>query len=85
MSESPARRRPWAFFPLGIRLAERVDTRLVPWAWAVNGCATVIGTLVAVIAGMTWSFTVVVLAAVTIYVVGVLGLYSVESRKAGPA
>ena len=39
------------FFPLGVRIAERVNPRLVPWVWAVNGCATVIGTLVAVIAG----------------------------------
>src|SRR5262249_32631516 len=45
------------FFPLGIRLASREHAQLVPWAWAVNGCATVIGTLVAVMAGMTWSFT----------------------------
>ena len=49
------------FFPLGIRIAERANPRLVPWAWAVNGCATVIGTLVAVIAGMSSSFTTVTL------------------------
>jgi len=63
-----------SFFPLGIRLAERVNPRLVPWAWAVNGCATVVGTLVAVMAGMTWSFTAVALAALALYVGGVLGL-----------
>ena len=69
-----------SFFPLGIRLAERVNPRLVPWAWAVNGCATVIGTLLAVMAGMTWSFTAVALAAMGIYALGVLGLYRTERR-----
>jgi hypothetical protein len=69
-----------SFFPLGIRMAERVNPRLVPWAWAVNGCATVIGTLLAVMAGMTWSFTAVTLAAMGIYALGVLGLYRAERR-----
>jgi hypothetical protein len=72
-----------AFFPLGIRMAERTDATLVPWAWAVNGCATVIGTLVAVMAGMTWSFTAVTLVAMGVYVVGVTSLWAVE--RATPA
>jgi len=67
-----------SFFPLGIRLAERTNPLLVPWAWAVNGCATVIGTLVAVMAGMTWSFTVVTLVAMAAYVVGITALWTVE-------
>jgi predicted membrane-bound spermidine synthase len=71
-----------SFFPLGIRMAERVNPRLVPWGWAVNGCATVVGTLLAVMAGMTWSFTVVALAAAAIYVLGVLGLFFVERGAA---
>jgi spermidine synthase len=73
------------FFPLGIRMAERAHPRLVPWAWAVNGCATVVGTLLAVMAGMTWSFTAVALVAIAIYVVGVAALVAVERARAGPA
>jgi len=53
----------------------------VPWAWAVNGCATVIGTLVAVMAGMTWSFTAVALGALAIYAGGVLALWSAERAQ----
>jgi SAM-dependent methyltransferase len=70
-----------AFFPLGIRLLERANPKLVPWAWAVNGCATVIGTLVAVMAGMTWSFTAVALGALAIYAGGVLALWSAERAQ----
>jgi SAM-dependent methyltransferase len=73
-----------AFFPLGIRLAEQVNPRLVPWAWAVNGCATVVGTLLAVMAGMTTSFTSVALLALAIYTGGVLFL-SLASRSRSPA
>jgi predicted membrane-bound spermidine synthase len=69
-----------AFFPLGIRMAERTGRSLVPWAWAVNGCATVIGTLLAVMAGMTWSFTAVTLGALVIYALGVTALWASERR-----
>jgi hypothetical protein len=67
-----------SFFPLGIRMAERTNPKLVPWAWAVNGCATVIGTLVAVMAGMTWSFTAVTLVAMAVYAAGVGALWAAE-------
>jgi hypothetical protein len=74
-----------SFFPLGIRMAERTNAKLVPWAWAVNGCATVIGTLVAVMAGMTWSFTAVTLVAMAVYVVGVCALWAVERKTPAEA
>jgi hypothetical protein len=70
------------FFPLGVRMAERAGASLVPWAWAVNGCATVVGTLLAVMAGMTWSFTAVTLGALAIYAAGVLALWASERGRA---
>jgi hypothetical protein len=71
-----------SFFPLGIRVAERLNPRLVPWAWAVNACATVVGTLLAVVFAMAWGFTLVAALAVAIYAVGVLGLVWAERRAA---
>jgi SAM-dependent methyltransferase len=71
------------FFPLGIRIAERANPRLVPWAWAINGCATVIGTLVAVIAAMSTSFTLVTVAAICAYAVGVVSLFLAEQGTRG--
>ena len=29
---------------------------LVPWAWGINGCATVVGTILAVIVAISWDF-----------------------------
>ena len=71
------------FLPLGVRVLERTNRQLVPWAWAVNGCATVVGTILAVIGGMTWSFTTVALAACAIYAAGVAALVAAERRARG--
>lgn len=70
------------FFPLGIRALETVDRRLVPWAWAVNGCTTVVGTIVAAILGMTVGFTVVMVTAAVLYLGGALALARFESAAA---
>ena len=51
---------------------------------AVNGCATVIGTPVAVIAGMSSSFTTVTYLAIAVYAAGVLALL-VSSAASGAA
>jgi spermidine synthase len=61
------------FFPLGIRMVTEVSRQFVPWAWAINGCATVVGTILAVIAGITWDFRGVTLLALAIYGAGVAG------------
>ncbi|MDD9967605.1 MAG: hypothetical protein OXR73_15320 [Myxococcales bacterium] len=63
------------FFPLGIKLVTAYSPRLVPWAWAVNGCSTVVGTLAAVVMAMQFGFTVVAMTAVSVYVGGVLAMY----------
>lgn len=63
-----------SFFPIGIRILERDSPALVPWGWAVNGCATVVGTILAAMGGMTWSFTTVAVIAATVYALGVSGL-----------
>jgi SAM-dependent methyltransferase len=67
------------FFPLGVRALP--DERLLPWGWAMNGLATVVGTIVAIMAAMTWGFTVVMLGALATYAVGVLVLATFLSRR----
>jgi len=61
------------FFPFGVRMIARLDRELVPWAWAVNGCLTVIGSVATIILAMTWGFAAVTLGALGIYAVGVGG------------
>lgn len=56
-------------FAHGIGVLRRVNESFVPWAWAVNGAATVVGSVVTVIVSMNFGFHAVLLAAACIYVV----------------
>ncbi len=73
------------FFPLGIRRIEAIDRELVPWAWAINGCSTVVGTVAAVMLAMAYGFDVVAFVALAIYLVGVGALHSLGSPEATPS
>ncbi len=53
--------------PGGIRVLERRAPELIPWAWAVNGCASVISSIVAVMGAVTSGFAVVLAAGALVY------------------
>ncbi len=56
-------------FPLGLaRLAGRADA-LIPWAWGVNACASVIAAILATVLAIHFGFSVVVVLAVALYAV----------------
>lgn len=59
------------FFPTGIRIIAAENRRFIPWAWGVNGFASVIGTVLAIILAMSYGFNVITVLAVAIYLVGV--------------
>ncbi|MCK5944030.1 MAG: hypothetical protein KAI24_18740, partial [Planctomycetes bacterium] len=61
-------------FAHGVRLLRKVSPSFVPWAWAVNGSATVVGSVFTVIVSMNFGFTFVLLAAVGIYLVAFLSV-----------
>jgi hypothetical protein len=73
------------FFPTGLELLRRVEPRLVPWAWAVNGVASVAATVLAVILGIELGFTRVALLAAGIYAIGTLSLVSALPADRSPA
>ena len=54
------------FFPLGLT---GLASEQVPWAWAANGCASVLGTILAVSAAANWGFGAVLGAAALLYVI----------------
>ena len=56
-------------FAYGIRLLNQFNPTIIPWAWAVNACATVIGSILAVIFSMNFGFNLVLVAAALIYFV----------------
>ncbi|HNV68873.1 MAG TPA: hypothetical protein PKO06_04185, partial [Candidatus Ozemobacteraceae bacterium] len=50
-------------FPLGLRDLGTRAPHLVPWAWGVNGGATVLGSVLAIVTAMKCGFTMVLLLA----------------------
>ncbi|MFQ5666528.1 MAG: hypothetical protein ACE5I7_08855 [Candidatus Binatia bacterium] len=70
------------FFPLGLRLVGRAAPAYVPWAWAINGCCSVIGTTLAVIVAISLGFRNLFVLALLIYILGTLALRSWARRAA---
>ena len=59
-------------FPLGLsRVAERAP-ELVPWAWGINGCASLISAVLATLLAIHLGFSLVVLVALGLYALAVL-------------
>jgi hypothetical protein len=61
-------------FAHGVGILQRVDPAFVPWAWAVNGSATVVGSVVTVIVSMNFGFHCVLLIAAGIYCLAFLAV-----------
>ncbi len=56
-------------FPLGLsRLATR-DKALIPWAWGINACASVIAAVLATVLAIHLGFSAVIVLAVLLYAV----------------
>lgn len=71
------------FFPTGLRVAGVTSSRLVPWAIAINGFASVIGSLCTFFLGIALGFGGVFAIAMALYVVAVVG-YLPLARWQGP-
>ena len=61
-------------FPLGIRISGEQEPRLVPWLWAMNGHATVVGAVGAVMLAISFGFRAVTLLALLMYLLSALAL-----------
>ncbi|MCZ6606924.1 MAG: SAM-dependent methyltransferase, partial [Alphaproteobacteria bacterium] len=59
-------------FPLGLRRVADEAPRLVPWAWGVNGCASVLSAVLASLLATHVGFTVVVALAMGLYGIAAL-------------
>jgi hypothetical protein len=67
------------FLPLGLRAVASLtefSREYVAWGWAVNGFASVIGSVLATILAMSFGFGVVLLLALAMYAIAVVALRS---------
>ena len=72
------RSRRWS---IGLADVARRSSALVPWAWGVNGCASVLAATMAALLAIHAGLTVVVLAAIALYGLAATILV-VERRRA---
>ncbi len=61
-------------FPLGLAWLEARAPGWTPWAWAVNGCASVVASVLAAILALSLGFTVVICLGAGAYAVAMLVL-----------
>ncbi len=54
-------------FPLGLRRLAREAPAFIPWAWGINGFASVISAALATLLAIEFGFTVVLLLALLFY------------------
>lgn len=54
-------------FPLGLTKLGQTKPALIPWAWGINGCASVISAILATLIAMQFGFTVLIILAIALY------------------
>ena len=54
-------------FPLGLASLAARSAPLIPWAWGINACASVVAAIVATLLAIHAGFTAVVVIAVALY------------------
>jgi len=59
-------------FPMALAKISQTTPALIPWAWGINGCASVISAILATLIAMQFGFTVLVFLAIALYCVAVL-------------
>ena len=67
-------------FPTGLQAICRGGSAGVPWAWGVNGAASVVGATLATLIAVHAGFRVLVLLAVALYALAALSVASLSSR-----
>ncbi len=66
-------------FPRGWRWLQATAPHLAPWAWAINGSASVIGAVLAALLALQWGFRAVLLVGMACYLVA-FGVAQSRSR-----
>lgn len=72
-------------FAHGIDVVQRLNPSFVPWAWAVNGSTTVVGSILTVILSMNFGFSAVLLIAGGVYLVAFAAIDRLARAATSPA
>jgi hypothetical protein len=67
---------------MGMRALGSRNHALIPWAWAVNGCFSVLAPVLAVMMAMAWGFSLVLLLGAAMYALAfVVGMRTLFEKK----
>ena len=67
-------------FPRALARLSSTDPALLPWAWGINGCASVIGAVLATLLAIHLGHTVVILTGVVLYAAAAAGVGRMARR-----
>lgn len=67
-------------FPMALTVLGEKAPTLIPWAWAVNGCASVLSAVLATLLAIHFGFTVVVLLALLLYGIAAVAFPKHQNR-----
>jgi hypothetical protein len=67
-------------FPKGISLISVVAPNLVPWAWGINGCSSVLSSILAVMIAISYGFSWVLIAGGAAYALSLGAIYAVAAQ-----
>jgi hypothetical protein len=59
-------------FPVGLEILSKKNQSLIPWAWAINGCLSVLAPILTVILAMEVGFKLVLWIGALTYVIAFL-------------
>jgi predicted membrane-bound spermidine synthase len=68
-------------FPLGIRLLSQSNKEFVNWAWAINGCASVIGSILPLVIALYFGFSLVYIIAGIAYLSSITLILRADKTK----
>lgn len=71
-------------FPAGIRLTGKIAPGMVPWAWGVNGCASVLSSILSVMIAISYGFSWVLVIGGTAYAVALGAIWALVTGRRAP-
>ena len=70
-------------FPKGIAIVGHEAPELIPWVWGVNGCASVISSILSMILSISFGFSTVLLLASATYAMALIVIYPLWGKELG--
>jgi hypothetical protein len=67
--------------PLGINWLRRTSPALIPWAWGINGAASVLGSILTMVIAVNLGFNQALIVATGLYITALPFVYSGKARR----